>query len=356
MVAYEPHPICKILPEMPAGDYARLVDDVRVKGLQRPIILFEGMILDGRHRHSACADAGVTPVYEVYQGDDPAGFVASSCIHRNLSITQRGLIAAGFREYERARAHERQSALNGKSQLPENLPEATTGDARDVAGARMGVSGKTVDTAAHILEQGAPELVEKVRDGDITLNEAKHISGFNHATQARIVLLPKKARAAAIATTSVTSVCAKERSKPTIAVDPPGTSFVQTLLNGISSLAQVFAEQELCDSLTIAEKFEQDVDWSSNPLVAQYDRCTPVIEALLRIHALRTLKRTDPAFRGSPPQAAEGLSALQVCTMERDLLNCTVSRLKKNLLSDRETASLPDEKTMTAATQKGHAA
>lgn len=352
MAACEPHPICKILPEMPACDYARLVEDVKAKGLQRPITLFEGMILDGRHRHNACADAGVTPVYEVYQGDDPAGFVASSCIHRNLSITQRGLIAAGFRKYERARAHERKSALNGKTQLPENLPEATTGDARDVAGARMGVSGKTVDTAARILEQGAPELVEKVRDGDITLNEAKQISGFNHATQARIVVLPKKARAAAIATTSTTSVCAKERSKPKIAVDPPGTSLVQILLNGINSLAHVFAEQELCDSVTIAEKFEHGMDWSSGPLVAQYQRCTPVIEALLRIHALRTLRQTNPAFRASPPQAAGGLSALQICTLERDQLICTISRLTKN----REIASLPDEKPMTAATQIGHAA
>jgi hypothetical protein len=125
------------------------------------------MILDGRHRFQACNDSGVTPRFEEYAGTDPAGFVASSCVHRSLTASQRALIAAGFMAYEREQAKARQ--LTGKH-LPPTSPE---GDARDRAGARMHVAGSTVQLAVNLLERGSTELIERVRAGEISVNRAE---------------------------------------------------------------------------------------------------------------------------------------------------------------------------------------
>ena len=167
------HPLCKILPEMPTADYQRLVEDIRVKGLMHAITTFDGKILDGRHRFTACKDAGVIPRYEPYTGTDPAGYVASSCVHRSLTPSQRAFIAAGFLEYEKAQAKSRQGS---RKDIVETFPLSDEGKSRDKAGERMHVSGRSVDDAAKIIASAVPELVEKVRNGAITLSEAKKIA------------------------------------------------------------------------------------------------------------------------------------------------------------------------------------
>ncbi|MBA4067938.1 MAG: hypothetical protein C0501_30395 [Isosphaera sp.] len=57
----EPHPLAESLPEMTAEEYAELRDSVRDHGLKVPIKLFEGKVLDGRHRLRALRDLGVEP-------------------------------------------------------------------------------------------------------------------------------------------------------------------------------------------------------------------------------------------------------------------------------------------------------
>lgn len=64
------------------------------------------------------------------------------------AITGTSFIAAGFLEYEREQAKMRQAAVGGSrpGALPETFPEP--GEARDKAGERMHVSGRTVDDEA----------------------------------------------------------------------------------------------------------------------------------------------------------------------------------------------------------------
>ena len=45
-------------------EFDRLVDDIRINRLHKPIIMFEGMILDGRNRYRACLKAKVEPKFE----------------------------------------------------------------------------------------------------------------------------------------------------------------------------------------------------------------------------------------------------------------------------------------------------
>jgi len=159
-----------------------------------------------RRYFRACTKAAANAATEPYTGNDPVGFVQSSCVHRSLNATQRALIAAGFLEYEREQAKRRQIEL-GKTHgqtLRTNLSEGVEpGRARDKAGARMGVSGQTVHAASKVIEKAVPEIIEKCKSGEMALNEAKRVIDLNPAAQRRIAELPKGQRVQEIGTTHV---------------------------------------------------------------------------------------------------------------------------------------------------------
>ena len=56
-------------------------------------------------------------------------------------------------DYERGLARNRQACGQGGKLLPANFPEATTGEARDKAGERLGVSGRCVGDAERMTEK-----------------------------------------------------------------------------------------------------------------------------------------------------------------------------------------------------------
>jgi ParB-like chromosome segregation protein Spo0J len=63
-----PHPMCLLIPSADEDELQDLTDDIRAHGLIAPIVLFEGMILDGRNRAAACERAGVAPRYVSFEG------------------------------------------------------------------------------------------------------------------------------------------------------------------------------------------------------------------------------------------------------------------------------------------------
>ena len=89
------HPYAMILPAIEGADFDALVEDIALHGLNQPITIYEGLILDGRNRALACEKAGVAPHYVLYEGDDPLAFVLSQNVkRRHLDESQRAAIAA----------------------------------------------------------------------------------------------------------------------------------------------------------------------------------------------------------------------------------------------------------------------
>jgi hypothetical protein len=85
------HPLAELFPLMEGKEFAELVDDIK-NGLNEPITLFQGMVLDGRNRARACAAAGVKPRYHQFSGNeaDARAYVISMNIRRrHLSANQR---------------------------------------------------------------------------------------------------------------------------------------------------------------------------------------------------------------------------------------------------------------------------
>ncbi len=60
-------------------------------------MLFEGKILDGRHRYKACQQLGISPEHSDFKGSQEEALafaLAKNAARRSLSVSQKALIAA----------------------------------------------------------------------------------------------------------------------------------------------------------------------------------------------------------------------------------------------------------------------
>jgi hypothetical protein len=174
-VALEVHPLAELIPPMTAEEYAEHKADIESNGLLSSITLYEDKILDGRHRYRACSELGIEPGYIDYEGDDPASYVISLNLHRrHLTTGQKAHAALALLDYEKEKAKERQAhgkTAPGKT-LMQNSAEAPDHKAATAeAGKRLGVSRDSVEKARRIAKQ-RPDLAEKVKSGEISLNAA----------------------------------------------------------------------------------------------------------------------------------------------------------------------------------------
>lgn len=172
----EVHPICLLLPDMDADQFASLKDDIEKHGLIRPILLFEGKILDGRHRARACDELGVDAQFENWSGDDPVSFVLSENLYRrHLSASQRALIAAQAMDHHKALADARMKA--GKTLASNDARPPLRGKAAGTAAAAAGVSQALVERALRIVKDGTPDDVLEVGTGEATVtNKVREIT------------------------------------------------------------------------------------------------------------------------------------------------------------------------------------
>ena len=178
----EYHPAASIFPLMGETELQSLADDIRQHGLIDPIELFDGKIIDGRNRATACLLAGVKPRTVEVQPDNEGFYVVSKNLHRrHLTTGQRAMIADSLREYVAKAAKERQKRKPENSVLM-NSPEQK-GNARDKLGEIVGVGGAAVDVARRVKQQGSPQLVKAVESGTVTLNAARNVLELPHDKQ-----------------------------------------------------------------------------------------------------------------------------------------------------------------------------
>src|SRR5262245_50075885 len=156
------HPLANVFPLLEGEPFAALVHDIPTQGLQEPIVLYRGSILDGRNRARACEEAGITPRYSEYAGDDPLAYVVSKNLHRrHLSESQRAMIADEL-------ATMRQGARTDLASIEAKSQE----QAADL----LQVSRSSVQRAHAIHTQGAPEIQQAVVAGALTVSAAEPLT------------------------------------------------------------------------------------------------------------------------------------------------------------------------------------
>jgi hypothetical protein len=132
--------------------------------LHMPIMLFAGMVLDGWHRHRACKMTGTAGRYETFSSDEAAArrFVVSANLQRrHLTTSQIGIVAAEFAKL----AH-------GSNQHTRGERNSALQSTIDEAAVLFNVSKDTVKAGRVVLNQGTPDVIAKVRSGELAVSKA----------------------------------------------------------------------------------------------------------------------------------------------------------------------------------------
>ena len=176
-MAYQQHPLSAAFPAMAAEDFQGLKDSIENIGVQNPITIFEGMVVDGWNRYKAANELGMDcPSKELDAWIDPVAFVrAQNKDRRHLPLSAWALIEVSLREWKPSHRPDK-----GELSSPLRASNQEMADA-------VGVTKRTIQQAKAVQSNATPEVIAAVKSGEIGLPKA-----------AAIAKLPKEEQAAAI--------------------------------------------------------------------------------------------------------------------------------------------------------------
>jgi ParB-like chromosome segregation protein Spo0J len=155
-----------MFPAIEGAAFNELVQSIKDSGLQEPIVLLDGAILDGRNRYNACLAAGVEPAFVPFRGEDALKFVLAANLHRrHLNESQRSMIAAKLATLRDGVRQDRQGA---------SIDAPTQSQAAEM----LSVSRPSVQRARQVLEHAGPTDIVAITNGNATVSGvAKKLRG-----------------------------------------------------------------------------------------------------------------------------------------------------------------------------------
>jgi hypothetical protein len=174
----KPHPIALAFPPMSEAEYEALKADIKANGLHNPVAVYEGMILDGRHRDKACRELGLgechgrdyTEELSAHDGDAIAFAISANVHRRHLSKSQRAMIAANLA----------------------NLPAGRPKHAEDVAPQTIASLSEALDVSVGAINQArrirkrSPKTAKKVAAGKVSIRGGREQVEDNSAPGAEL--------------------------------------------------------------------------------------------------------------------------------------------------------------------------
>ncbi len=170
-MTYPVHPITATFPEMDAGRFAELKDDIAQNGVYLPVVLWRGQVVDGRHRARACDELAIecpTQERECDEAELPALVWSLNGQRRDLTASQRAIISArmaglmsGSNQYKKSGR-----VLSTSPRNP--VPLSTIKKAAGLAG----VSTAYVDRALRVIRTNDKDMIQNVEQGNMTIDAA----------------------------------------------------------------------------------------------------------------------------------------------------------------------------------------
>jgi ParB-like chromosome segregation protein Spo0J len=182
------HPVADIFPLMEGRDFFDLCEDIAARGLQNPIVVLKGVILDGRNRLRACATKGVEPSFAEYSWQPDAEdewILSQNIFRRSLNPDQRAAILAKAFNWREQHQMERLAKIaagrlrkKGGEMLQVNSPAASNESpaARNQTRARISKEAGISDHKAKqvvFVAKNQPGLLDAVATGKTTLKKAE---------------------------------------------------------------------------------------------------------------------------------------------------------------------------------------
>jgi hypothetical protein len=183
------HPVAEFFPMMADAELDELAADIRARGLNHPIMVQNGVLLDGRNRLRACELASVQPQFQEWTSSaDPREWIISVNWHRrHLNESQRALVAARLRERQkpavfeagrRKRMRQPDGGATESDVMPDGCDPSSANwrtTSADGPAKALNVSTRSTERAARVLEKGSKALIAAVQAGEVTVFAAQNV-------------------------------------------------------------------------------------------------------------------------------------------------------------------------------------
>ena len=164
----EVHELADAFPLTEGKEFENIKKSIMESGQQVPVIMHNGVLLDGRNRWRACLELGITVTAVGWNGSgNQDELIITLNLHRrHMTASQRAALAVKLLPALEQQAAERRGARND---IREKIP--LCGKAVDLAGAKVGVSGKYVIKAQKIFDTSMDTYM-KLLNGKLTISQA----------------------------------------------------------------------------------------------------------------------------------------------------------------------------------------
>ena len=184
------HPLARLIPLITTADLDRLTDDITAHGVNEPIVLFGGQVLDGRNRLAVCSVTGTPVPVRDFDGDETAARAyvwSANAARRHLSTPQLALAATRFGFIADAKA----TAPRPPAPRPGTHPAAPWAKiaARKLGGA---LTPQTLERFDQAKVADAPDTVARIESGEIRRIDiaVKEATLERSAAEGRIITPP----------------------------------------------------------------------------------------------------------------------------------------------------------------------
>ena len=156
------HELANIFPMLDGEELKELCADIEKNGLAEPITVYEGKILDGRNRWTACQKLRIESKTIEYTGNDPLAFVLSKNLHRrHLTTSQRAMIAERVATFGKGR--------------PQKNTENSVFSQKETA-KQFKVSEDSIQQARKVRTKAVPEVAKAVETGKLPVSAAAKLA------------------------------------------------------------------------------------------------------------------------------------------------------------------------------------
>ena len=180
------HPLCASSTDIPADEFEQLKLDIKANGQKLPILLWNGQVIDGRHRLRACEEVGHRPRFDdvsllVVEEDLPAFVRSCNELRRHETPAQR--IEAAIRlGVSVVKSTEIQGAPGAPSlESPKTVEQIATTAKVDV---------RTVKKFRQVKKNAAEPIQKAMMEGQISIKKASVLAKLPKADQQKLGSIP----------------------------------------------------------------------------------------------------------------------------------------------------------------------
>ncbi|MHC1745529.1 MAG: hypothetical protein AB9895_00075 [Negativicutes bacterium] len=180
-IELEIHEWALLFPPMTEDEFENLVKDIEINGQYDPIILFDGKIVEGRNRYLACEKLKIQPRTTEWTGNEEELFqyvFSKNFTRRNLNANQKAMIAAKCSLAEEKLEAKLRQGNRSKITLVKELTtkDCNSGKATQKAAEKIGGTNRQYIADAKFVQEKAPELVDDIFKGNLTIPKAIKIA------------------------------------------------------------------------------------------------------------------------------------------------------------------------------------